>query len=78
MVVVVQTSKREFKHIPVELLKSPSEPSREVFEDIHVLAATINRLGLLEPILVRKLTEQYGFEVMCGERRLRACREAGL
>jgi len=78
MVVVAQTAKREFKQIPIELLKSPSNPSREVFEDIKALASTIERHGLLEPILVRKLINQYGYEVVCGERRLRACRKAGL
>lgn len=78
MVVVVEAAKREFKQVPIELLKSPPSPSREIFEDIKALASTIEKHGLLEPILVKKLEGRYGFQVVCGERRLRACREAGL
>lgn len=76
--VVVEMMKRDFKLIPVELVKSPPDPSREVFEDIKVLAATIEEHGLLEPILVKKMIKQYGYQVVCGERRLRACKLAGL
>lgn len=78
MAVVAQTVKRDFKQIPIDMVKSPPDPSREVFEDIKALAATIEEHGLLEPILVRKQINKFGFEVVCGERRLRACRKAGL
>lgn len=76
--VVVEKLGREFKQIPIELIKSPVKPSREVFEDIGVLAETVKRHGLLQPILVKQLAGKYGFEVVVGERRLRACRKAGL
>ena len=72
------TLKREFKEIPIALVKSPSKASRQIFEDIEELAKTIKMHGLLEPILVMKMKAKYGFEVVCGERRLRACTEAGL
>lgn len=69
---------RRFRNIPIEFIKSPAQPSREVFEDIDVLASTIKRYGLLEPILVKKMKEKYSFQVVVGERRLRACRKARL
>lgn len=70
--------KGDFKRIPLQLIKSSAQPSREVFEDIASLAATIKEHGLIEPIVVRKLKNGYGFEVVCGERRLRACQKAEL
>jgi ParB/RepB/Spo0J family partition protein len=76
--VVAQIARRHFREIPLEMIESPPNPSREVFEDIKVLAATIEEHGLLEPILVKKMIKQFGYRVVCGERRLRACRKAGL
>jgi ParB family chromosome partitioning protein len=75
---VIQKSEAKFQQIPIQLVRSPKQPSREVYEDIHVLAETIKEHGLLQPLLVRKLKDAYGFEVVAGERRLRAAREAGL
>lgn len=76
--VLARTAKKKYQQIPIEFIKSPLKPSREVFEGIDALAATIKRHGLLEPILVKQLDGQYGFEVVVGERRLRACRKVGL
>lgn len=79
MVVVEQVEgKREFKNIPTALIESSARPSREVFEDLDSLASTIKRHGLLEPILVKKKDRGYGFQVIVGERRLKACQQAGL
>ena len=75
---LVQKTNRDYQNIPIQLIKSSSNPSREVFEDINTLAETIERHGLLHPLLVRRLDGTYGFEVIVGERRLRACRKAGL
>ena len=44
---------------------------------ISELADSIREQGLLSPILVRELDEG-GYEVLAGERRLRAARQAGL
>lgn len=71
-------SERELKNIPIDLIESSPNPSREVFEDISALASTIKRHGLLQPLLVKKRANAYGWEVVVGERRLRACRKAGL
>jgi ParB family chromosome partitioning protein len=75
---LVQKVKRNYSNIPIELIKSPENPSREVFEDIGILAETIKRHGLLQPLLVKRSEGTYGFEVIVGERRLRACKKAEL
>jgi len=64
----------------IELRKiSPSKlnPRLEVnIERLNELAESIKEVGLLEPIIVRPLTN--GFEVVVGERRYRASQQAGL
>ena len=72
-----QEKERELRILPIELVVSSEAPMREVFEDINSLAATIQRHGLIHPILVRKDVSR-GYVVMVGERRLRACQHAGL
>jgi len=66
--------------IPFELLKHSTINPRESFKevDLQALAVTIGRHGLLQPILVRQVPDSYGYEVVIGERRLRACKIAGL
>jgi ParB family transcriptional regulator, chromosome partitioning protein len=52
---------------------------RSVFHDaaLHELAASIREVGVLQPLVVRPLTEGR-YELIAGERRLRASRLAGL
>lgn len=45
-------------------------------EHLNELAASIREVGLLEPIIVRPLGEEY--EIVVGERRYRASQQAGL
>ena len=56
---------------------NPRQP-RTVFEDeaLESLARSITEVGVLQPIVVRKVGQ--GFELIAGERRLRAARIAGL
>ncbi|MEV7414400.1 ParB/RepB/Spo0J family partition protein [Streptomyces sp. NPDC089919] len=57
---------------------NPRQP-REVFDEdaLAELVTSIQEVGLLQPVVVRRLgTERY--ELVMGERRWRACREAGL
>ncbi len=65
---------KEIKISEVQL--NPNQP-RKTFsaETISELAETIKIHGLIQPIIVKK-TEN-GFELVAGERRLRACKEAG-
>ncbi len=52
---------------------------RSVFHDeaLHELAASIKEVGVLQPLVVRPLSEGR-YELIAGERRLRASRIAGL
>ncbi|WEH34548.1 ParB/RepB/Spo0J family partition protein [Streptomyces sp. AM 4-1-1] len=57
---------------------NPRQP-REVFDEdaLAELVTSIKEVGLLQPVIVRKLGPER-FELIMGERRWRACREAGL
>lgn len=65
---------KEFRrNVPIEdISRSPNQP-RKVFEDSELkeLADSINEIGLLQPITVRKL-DNLQYELIAGERRLRA------
>ena len=73
-----------FAEIPVELIHPNPRQPRQVFdeEDIAELAASIAEVGLLQPIVVRQVPtapgEELRYELVMGERRLRASKEAGL
>lgn len=57
---------------------SPYQPRRYFDEEaLQDLAQSIKRSGLLQPIVVRQ-KPQGGFELIAGERRLRAAAQAGL
>ncbi len=63
----------------IDLAKVTSNPyqPRQEFEpeEIDTLARSIRRDGLLQPVVVRK--REHGFELVAGERRVRACRTLG-
>ncbi len=68
-----------YAEIPIDLvLPNPRQP-RTVFDEdaLAELVFSIREIGLLQPIVVRR-TEGDAFELIAGERRLRASREAGL
>jgi ParB family transcriptional regulator, chromosome partitioning protein len=65
--------------LPIErIARSPNQP-RTRFDDASLgdLAASIAVHGILQPLLVRALADG-GYELIAGERRLRAARLAGL
>lgn len=64
--------------VPVDLVQpNPNQPRRH-FDDegLDELAASMAELGILQPLLVRRTAD--GYELIAGERRLRAARRAGL
>ncbi|RKN07307.1 ParB/RepB/Spo0J family partition protein [Streptomyces radicis] len=68
-----------FAELPLDSITPNPRQPREVFDDdaLAELVTSIKEVGLLQPIVVRKLgSERY--ELIMGERRWRACREAGL
>ncbi|MEU9239132.1 ParB/RepB/Spo0J family partition protein [Streptomyces shenzhenensis] len=68
-----------FAEIPLDdITPNPRQP-REVFDEdaLHELVTSIQEVGLLQPVVVRQLGPSR-YELIMGERRWRACREAGL
>ena len=47
-------------------------------EDVTLLAASIARHGLLQPVIVRRNAQAGRYALVCGARRLQACRMLGL
>lgn len=67
----------EVKNVPVnDIVPSPYQP-RTIFDDerIEELCQTIKTHGIIQPIVVRVRNNQ--FELIAGERRLRAVRKLG-
>lgn len=61
------------------LHESPTNPRRDTSEAaLAELAESIRQHGILQPLVVRKTSTDGDFEVVCGSRRLRAARLAGL
>ncbi|MEW6229443.1 MAG: ParB/RepB/Spo0J family partition protein [Bacillota bacterium] len=75
----VDTGAREIvREIPISLIKPNPYQPRESFDDesLKELCESIKEHGVIQPIVVRQVGEE--FESVVGERRLRACRMAGL
>ncbi len=69
---------REIRNVPLKDIKpNPFQP-RKVFdsEDIKELADSIKVNGIIQPVIVRRKDDK--FELIAGERRLRAAHIAGL
>lgn len=69
---------REVRMIPInDLAMNPHQPRKTMTEDrLQELAQSIRNNGVLQPILIRRNQERY--ELIAGERRVRAARLAGL
>lgn len=68
-----------YRRIPIaNIVANPNQP-RKVFDDASLsgLAASIGSVGLIQPIIVRQ-TGENSYELIAGERRLRASTLAGL
>ncbi|MDF2766471.1 MAG: chromosome partitioning protein ParB [Rhodospirillales bacterium] len=71
---------RALKTVPIEKL-SPGrlQPRHRFSEDeLEALAGSIRENGILQPILVRPLAGDAGYEIVAGERRWRAAQRAQL
>ena len=62
--------------LPIEQIRPSPFQARKNFDEqeLAALAQSIRENGLLQPVTVRKTSE--GYELIAGERRLRACRMA--
>jgi ParB family chromosome partitioning protein len=70
---------RTFAEMPVDVILADAQP-RETFDPVELdrLAASIKRYGQLAPIRIRHDGARGVWVVLVGERRLRACKLAGL
>lgn len=71
--------KLQLQEIPVEQIqRNPNQP-RVTFDDetIAELAQSIAQVGLIQPLLVRRISENQ-YELVAGERRLRAVKQLNM
>jgi ParB family chromosome partitioning protein len=68
-----------YREVPVDLiLPNPKQPRQRIDADsISALAESISEAGVIQPLVVRPLPDGR-YELIAGERRWRAAREAGL
>ena len=73
-----QTSGEGYRQLPVDRLEpNPEQPRTRISPaDLEGLAASIGTRGLIEPIVARERAGR--FQIVAGERRWRAARQAGL
>ncbi len=66
-------------NIPIEQLEANKHQPRTYFDDklLDELAISIKEHGIVQPIVVRKITENM-YEIIAGERRYRAAQRIGL
>jgi ParB family chromosome partitioning protein len=71
-------NKKDYFYCDTHLIRSNRFQPRRRFtdEDLAELSESIKTQGILQPLLVRK--DETGFELIAGERRLRAAKRAGL
>lgn len=69
----------ELREIPIrQIQKNPYQPRLQFEEaELEELAQSIKANGLIQPIIVRP-SDVFGYELIAGERRLRASERAGL
>ena len=67
-----------YREVPLDTISPNPRQPRQVFDEeaLSELVHSINTIGLLQPIVVRPATG--GYELIAGERRLRASKLAGL
>lgn len=78
-VIAEKKAQNTLQKLPIEKLQPGAyQPRRDMSQDsLAELAASIKQQGLLQPIVVRKLTPEK-YEIIAGERRWRASKLAGL
>ncbi len=73
------TSVDEIVELPIEELRSNPYQPRKVFDEekLQELADSIKEHGVFQPIIVKKSSIK-GYEIIAGERRVKACKMIGL
>jgi ParB family transcriptional regulator, chromosome partitioning protein len=75
---VEESTGPSFEQLPLDRIDPNPRQPREAFdeESLHDLTTSIEAVGVLQPIVVRPHGERY--QIVMGERRVRAARSAGL
>ena len=76
--IVNETPKEEIINVPISELRSNPYQPRKVFDEqaLEELAASIKEHGVFQPIIIKKTIK--GYEIIAGERRVKASQKAGL
>ncbi len=74
-----QTSPQSILSVPVQQIKpSPNQSRMHYYSaDLEELVQSVKEMGVLQPVTVRAMGENQ-YELVCGDRRLRAAKLAGL
>ncbi|MEU0392494.1 ParB/RepB/Spo0J family partition protein [Streptomyces sp. NPDC006208] len=77
--VLAESASAHFAEVSLDAITPNPRQPREVFDEdaLAELITSIKEVGLLQPVVVRPLGPDR-YELIMGERRWRACREAGL
>jgi ParB family chromosome partitioning protein len=75
---VVEDERSSYFLCPIEKIRPHRNQPRKTFSDakLEELAASIREKGIIQPLVVRKMSDHY--ELIAGERRWRAAQKAGV
>ena len=75
----LESDQSDFVYLPITKVEPNKDQPRKYFDQIALaeLTASIREHGVLDPLIVRKLSTGY-YQIIAGERRWRASREVGL
>lgn len=76
--IITETPKEEIIKVPIKELRANPYQPRKVFDEkaLEELATSIKEHGVFQPIIVKKSIK--GYEIIAGERRVKASTMAGL
>ena len=74
----VSVADHSLQQLPIEIIRQSAYQPRQMMEPeaLAALASSIRKQGVVQPIVVRKVKNEY--ELIAGERRWRAAQQAGL
>ena len=74
----MEEEKGNIMNVDIDHIKPNEDQARKEFDEtsLNELSESIKKYGIIQPIIVRKVENEY--EIIAGERRWRASKEAGL
>lgn len=77
----IQANKEDMQYIHIDFITPIGINPRQYFDEnaLQELAESIKQVGIIQPVVVRKIPNvQNAYSIICGERRYRAAKLAGL